>query len=137
MIRNWTLTIALGVALAFGAAHVSYAQSTDGSNGGFVVPGNSSSHMTGTHNAAVGDGIGSAGAAPQTSLSGRTGGVSVTRESDIPHQIGVLAPAALLLAIALAGGLYFFVFRKSTTEEGDAAANGPNGLTTGAQGTKI
>ena len=123
MIRKWLLLLSLGATLGLSAPHISYAQNsgTLGSNGGAVVPGKSSAR-----NVAPDAAAGSAGSAPETSLSGRGAAEPATREGDTKNQIVTLAPYAFALALFLAVALYFFVFRKPTTTEGEAASKGQN-----------
>ncbi len=127
MIRKLLILLSLGAAFGLSAPQVSHAQekNTTGSNGGFVTPGKGGPSGI-EKNTAAGSAAGSAGGAPETSLSRRSPVEPVTREGDATNQIMTLAPYALALAAFLAVALYFFVFRKPTTPEGDAAANGTN-----------
>lgn len=112
------LTLALGIVLGVGA-NGSMAQSTVGSQGGSVIPG---IVKQATPNAAAG----SPGSEPENSLSTRGSFKGTPREGDVMRQIGILAPVAFVLFLVLAGGLYWFVFRKPTTPEGEAASTGTN-----------
>ncbi len=123
MIRKWLLLLSLGTAFGLGAPITSYAQSSVGSDGGQTTPGKGGPSGI-EKNAAVGSASGSAGSAPETSLSRRGSNEPVTREGDTTNQIATLAPYALGLAIFLAAGLYFLVFRRPTTTEGEAASQG-------------
>lgn len=134
MIRKWLLALGLGVTFAVGTPATIHAQNTTGSNGGFVSPDNSGVSGLGAKNVTADSAAGSPGSAPETSLSTRGAGEPATREGDVPNQIGKLAPVALFMFLVLAGCLYWFVFRKPTTPEGQAAADGTNGQNTGAQG---
>ena len=125
MIRKWLLLLSLGTVFGLSAPITSYAQSSVGSDGGQTTPGKGGPSGI-EKNAAVGSASGSAGSAPETSLSRRSSNEPVTREGDTTNQITTLAPYALALAVFLAVALYFFVFRKPTTPEGDAAADGTN-----------
>jgi len=130
MIRKAVLALLLGVALALSAPPSVRAQgaksNTTGSNGGFVSPARSGVSGEGVKNVAVGSDIGSPASEPSTSLSDRAGAGAhpVTRGSDMTRQIAILAPVAFLMFLVLAGGLYWFVFRRSTSNEGDAASQG-------------
>lgn len=129
MIRKAVLSLCLGAALGLGAPQTIRAQeaktaTTLGSNGGSVSPANSGPSGLGAKNSAVDSAAGSPGSQPETSLSRRSAGEPATREGDIPKQIGILAPVAFFMFLVLAGGLYWFVFRRSSTPEGEAASNG-------------
>ena len=120
MIRKWFLALLLGATLVGSAPPqrvLAQGSGTLGSNGGLVKPG------TSAKNVVADSAAGSAGSAPETSLSTRGAGEPATREGDAPNQILTLAPYAFLLALFLAVALYFFVFRKPTTTEGDAATD--------------
>ncbi len=130
MIRKAILALALGASLILSAPNASYAQgtkpSTAGSNGGAVSPARSGPSGSGAKNVAVGSDIGSPSSEPSTSLSDRSGAGAppVTRGGDVPNQIARLAPAAFFMFLVLAGGLYWFVFRRSTPTGGDASSQG-------------
>jgi len=130
MIRKAVLALLLGAALALGAPPSARAQgaqsNTTGSNGGFVAPAHSGVTGEGAKNVAVGSDLGSPASEPSTSLSDRAGAGAhpVTREGDVTKQIAILAPIAFFMFLVLAGALYWFVFRRATSEEGDAAAQG-------------
>lgn len=134
MIRNAVLALCLGASLGLSAPQTVWAQgsktaNTQGSNGGFVSPSNSGISGLGAKNVAADSASGSPGSQPETSLSRRGAAEPATREGDVPKQIGILAPVAFFMFLVLAGGLYWFVFRKPSTPEGEAASNG--GQTTG------
>ncbi len=127
MIRKAITALCLGASLGLGAPHTSWAQGGNpssnklGSNGGFVSPSRSGVSGLGAKNVAADSAAGSPGSAPETSLSRRSAGEPATREGDVPNQIGILAPVAFFMFLVLAGGLYWFVFRKPTMPEGEAA----------------
>ncbi len=130
MIRKAITALCLGASLGLGAPHTSRAQGGNpssnklGSNGGFVSPSRSGVSGLGAKNVAADSAAGSPGSAPQTSLSDRSGSGAkpATREGDVPKQVGILAPVAFFMFLVLAGGLYWFVFRKPTSPEGEAAS---------------
>lgn len=129
MIRKAIFALCLGASFGLSAPQTVRAQSskaatTQGSNGGFVEPANSGPSGLGAKNVAADSAVGSPGSQPETSLSRRGAAEPATREGDVPKQIGILAPVALFMFLFLAGGLYWFVFRKATTPEGEAASNG-------------
>lgn len=122
MIRQALVALCLGAALSLGAPGISHAQNTTGSNGGFVSPSNNVKKV------APDAAAGSPGSLPDTSLDDRSGAGAkpATREGDVTNQVAHLAPVALFMFLVLAGCLYWFVFRKSTTPEGEAASKGTN-----------
>ena len=126
MIRKAVLALCLGALLGLGAPQTGWAQgsktNTQGSNGGFVEPANSGPSGLGAKNVAADSAAGSPGSEAETSLSRPSAGEPATRESDVPKQIGILAPVAFFMFLVLAGGLYWFVFRRPSTPEGEAAA---------------
>lgn len=129
MIRKAALALCLGASLGLGTPQIVRAQGRAhsnglGSDGGFVSPSRSGVSGLGAKNVAADSAAGSPGSAPETSLSRRSAGEPATREGDVSKQVGILAPAAFFMFLVLAGGLYWFVFRKPTTPEGEAATTG-------------
>lgn len=129
MIRKATIALCLGVSLALSAPHAGWAQGQQrsnklGSDSGFVSPAHSGVSGLGAKNTVADGAAGSPGSEAETTLSRRGGAEPATREGDVPKQIGILAPVAFFMFLVLAGGLYWFVFRRSSTPEGEAASNG-------------
>ena len=118
MKHKWVLALLLWAPLVSTTPRVGYGQSRLGSDGGAVVPGNTA--PTTAPNADAG----SPASEPETSLSARSAADPSTREGDVTHQILVLLPYAAVLALFLVVGLYFFVFRKPSSSEGEAAPKG-------------
>lgn len=129
MIRKATIALCLGVSLGLSAPHAGWAQGQQhsnklGSDSGFVSPARSGVSGLGAKNTAAESAAGSPGSEAETTLSQRGAAEPATREGDVPKQIGILAPVAFFMFLVLAGGLYWFVFRKPSTPEGEAASNG-------------
>jgi hypothetical protein len=127
MIRKALIALCLGASLGLISPQSVRAQGRAhsnglGSDGGFVSPSRSGVSGLGAKNTAADSAAGSPGSAPETSLSRRSAGEPATREGDVPKQVGILAPVAFFMFLVLAGGLYWFVFRKPTTPEGEVAA---------------
>lgn len=137
MIRKALLALCLGAFFGLSAPPRVQAQqqqsNTLGSNGGFVKPGSSSPSGLGAKNVAADSAAGSPGSEPETTLSRRGAAEPATREGDVPKQIGILAPVAFFMFLVLASGLYWFVFRKPSTPEGEAASNGNQNNGAGTQ----
>ena len=126
MKNKWFLAFAFGAMLSVGAPTVGWAQgsassgSNDGRSPASSVPANGNAKRDVGPNGAAG----SSGWLPENSLSQRSAADPVTREGDVPNQIATLAPYAAVLALLLVGALYWFVFRKPTSPEGEAASKG-------------
>ena len=115
---KWIVALSLCAPLVTATPQISRAQSTLGSNGGAIIPGKVGPTVAPNADA------GSPASEPETSLSTRSSADPSTREGDVTHQVFLLLPYAAVLALFLVGALYFFVFRKPTSPEGEAATKG-------------
>ena len=126
MIRKTLLALCLGALVGLSAPPQVQAQAQHsnklGSDSGFVSPAHSGVSGLGAKNVAADSAAGSPGSEAETTLSRPGAGEPATREGDVPKQIGILAPVAFFMFLVLAGGLYWFVFRKPSTPEGEAAS---------------